>query len=770
MKNWQILYSYTDREISKNGRWQTVKYSPFRLIRQDTLDQSTPTGKILLKDAGALYDLLDTCSHVFSQDIRPNDKGHWADVMLALTDEETGKTYKRQAIIDLNKTATVPIPFKDIPYGGLYQMWEDQTQTKDNQKLVKTLQNVLTDWQRFDIRKQLLEQRIEKNGADIDKAVDAAGGWVKYETAYKRQEREMIIDTIYRWLEPYGVSLEKAEKIYKTAGNNYIYELYRNTFSLLIKQIEIPYTTAYKIYKAMHERDGGFGAFEWMQDIGYGEVAGLRQEIERRGSTYMTTEQVRDWQDTQEARTGHRPLQTVGFPFEYTQIISIIKGIGLGHSRLIKAELDIAHKIRIINETQRPAECNAQEVQRQVEATLGIELGEEQAAAFVKIMSSKGGLHIVTGGPGTGKTQLIKAILEAWEKLYPDEQISLCAPTGRAAQRMAEVTGKEASTIHKLLDFRPYQDEPSYNASHTLSSDLVIVDESSMIDVELFRYLIMAIRQRATVILLGDSDQLESVGPGAVLRDLLDPENDIEKSRLVKVFRQAAQSKIIENAGKIRNGNTDLSVGDDFHIYKSASALQTIQTVRDLTGKFRNGDPYAMQVLCPTRKGKAGINALNEVLQDWLNGGTQGIKAGNREFRTGDKVLMNTNNASVGYYNGDIGIIKNVNPDEMTIQIRDEEITLLREEWDDVELAYATTIHKSQGSEYDTVIIALPAEYPLMMARNLIYTAVTRAKKEVHIVYEEDMLQRSVRSFRASNRKTMLGAFIKDHSWQEMEG
>ena len=773
MERWQILYTYTDREtVDSDG--QKKPLVPFKYNRSDSLDRDTPLGRILMTDARVLFELIGLIRETYTQEDTDNTVGHWAELSITLIDETNKKRYTRSGLVNLNqKNITTEKPLPVFEWGGLYQMWDDQASNQET-KLYSTIQKTIEAWLHYPLRKYLLGQRMDKNGFDVYAAAEKAGGWIKYETAYKREERDLIIDSIHKWLEFYGVTREQAEKIYKQSGNDYMRDFYRKPFWLKVTIAEIPFVAAYKVYCTMHmQPDGteGSGSRDFYEQIPYADSVALRQEVTKRGSTYLTEEQYADWVEKVEKRTGHK-IRRAPMHFnstvetECTAIECYIADRGEGCTPLIKKELDIAYKIRKINRTRRPAEIDVREALRKAESETGIELGEEQASAFVKILSSKGGLHIVTGGPGTGKTQLVKTILAAWEKEYPEEEIALCAPTGRAAQRMAEVTGREASTIHRLLDFRPYQEQPTFNSIKPLPADLVIVDESSMIDVELFDYLICAVRPRATLILLGDSDQLESVGPGAVLRDLLDPENEIEKSRLVKVFRQAAESKIVENAGKIRNGIDSLTEGDDFLIYHSTEPGQTISMVRNLALKFSDrSDPYRVQILCPTRKGAAGINALNMDLQENLNGGSVGIRAGGREFRQGDKVLMNTNNAAEGYYNGDVGIIKAITPDEMEIEIRGERIRILREMWEDVELAYATTIHKSQGSEYETVVIVLPAEYPGMLARNLIYTAVTRARERVYIVYEEDALQKAVRTYKASDRQTMLAEFIKNDEW-----
>lgn len=395
-----------------------------------------------------------------------------------------------------------------------------------------------------------------------------------------------------------------------------------------------------------------------------------------------------------------------------------------------------------------------------IENERGVTFSAAQRECFEFLRHS--GMHIVTGGAGTGKTTVISGLLTAYTRLNPDGQVALCAPTGRAAQRMTELcatygSNVRAYTIHKLLDFAPFGGEaiPGFNEKNPLSADMLIVDEMSMVDMHLFALLTRAVKDGALVILCGDVNQLPSVAAGRVFWDLIESDQ-FHVVRLTANYRQANAgnyNNIIENANRINDGMWVLQYGADFDIIKCSDDVEMQTAVMDLIAQ----NPK-QTVLTTVRKGDAGVYALNSALQPIVNTYSgNSTQYGSVKFRERDNIIMMRNDYSVGYVNGDVGIIKSIGDGQMIVQLGDEERVIEHSHYKDVSLAYAMTIHKSQGSEYDSVIVVLPSSAPSMLARNLLYTAVTRAKKHITIVMTgEEALRKAVRNTRNACRRTTL--------------
>lgn len=398
-----------------------------------------------------------------------------------------------------------------------------------------------------------------------------------------------------------------------------------------------------------------------------------------------------------------------------------------------------------------------------IEQECGIKYADAQREAFSLITRS--GIAIVTGGPGTGKTTTVKGLITAYEKLNPGNVISLCAPTGRAAQRMAESTGRAAVTIHRLLNYH-YDDigNPVHRGENDrLDADLLIVDEASMLDVELAEALLTAVKSGALVLFIGDVNQLPSVGPGDVLHDFI-RSGMINTVQLTTVYRQAGESPIITNANRINNGDTTPKTSDDYKIYQAASDDDVkAMTCRLAWQLYNKQKPFETQVLIPAHKGVAGVESINSTLQQMLNPprGQKEIKYGENVFRVGDKIIMLNNNYTTGYFNGDIGVIADILPAGVVIDLCGTKLTISRSELADVSLAYAMTIHKSQGSEFPNVIIAM-TQGSAMLKRNLLYTAVTRAKKTVAIITEGNAMKTAIESCDAGKRATRLFSRLKN--------
>ncbi len=400
-----------------------------------------------------------------------------------------------------------------------------------------------------------------------------------------------------------------------------------------------------------------------------------------------------------------------------------------------------------------------------------IKLAEEQENAVHTATKSK--IMVLTGGPGTGKTTIINAIIKVFQKA--NARIYLAAPTGRAAKRMFETTGIESKTVHRLLEYNPSKDGFSKDEDNPLLCSLLIIDESSMIDLSLMYSLIKAVPLGCTVIFVGDINQLPSVGAGNVLRDFI-YSGIVPVVELNQIFRQAAKSHIIKNAHLINEGilpslDIDKEGLSDFYFFPEEgdnASLKTCNTIVELV-KTRIPKKYAfdsvrdIQVLSPMTKGSSGVANLNIQLQASLNQESKYVQRGERIFKRDDKVMQIKNNYDKDIYNGDIGIISEIDTIEKSLLVRfdDRFVHYPFEDLDELVLAYAISIHKSQGGEYPCVIISLLNEHYTMLERNLLYTAVTRGKKLVVIVGGKKAFQKAVRSNTIHDRYTKLAYRLK---------
>lgn len=416
--------------------------------------------------------------------------------------------------------------------------------------------------------------------------------------------------------------------------------------------------------------------------------------------------------------------------------------------------------------------------------SLSIKLSKIQIDAIKSCFEEN--ISIITGGPGTGKTTIINTI----SKIYLDNgyNISLCAPTGRAAKRIEETTGIEAKTIHRMLGYIPssYDDigHFEYNEDNPLDTDVIIIDEMSMVDVVLFEKLLKGMKDNTRLVIVGDVDQLPSVGAGNVLRDLINSKK-IKYTKLVDIFRQSESSNIIVNAHKINNGQEPIlnEKNSDFFFLKTETPAITRNVVVDLISKrLPNAYGYDfskdIQILTQSRKGICGVFELNRLLQDILNPKneeTDEILVGNKLFRVNDKVMQTKNNYNLsfvdsdgeenfGVYNGDMGhiIFIDKSSKKLTVEMDDKRlIDYTLEDLDNLELAYAITIHKSQGSEFKSVIIPMFDGYKLLQTRNLLYTAITRAKENIVLVGDKNVMNNMIRNNTINSRYSNLENRIK---------
>lgn len=405
---------------------------------------------------------------------------------------------------------------------------------------------------------------------------------------------------------------------------------------------------------------------------------------------------------------------------------------------------------------------------RWVEGHTRMELSASQRAALATMLAVK--VCVLTGGPGVGKTTLLNSLIAVVRSTKVS--VSLCAPTGRAAKRLSEATGLEARTVHRLLEFDPVARGFKRNAEQPLDTDLVVLDECSMMDVVLMAQLLRAIPDRAAVLLVGDVDQLPSVGPGMVLADLIDS-GALPVVRLTEIFRQARSSRIIVNAHRINRGEMPLAERDpssDFHLVQAASPAAVLDklmqvVVERIPARYGLDAVEDVQVLTPMNRGALGVHALNAELQRRLNGrADQAVERYGTRFALGDKVLQRVNNYDKDVYNGDIGRIRAIDVEDGQVRVAFDGREVIYEftELDELTLAYAASIHKSQGSEYPAVVIPLAMQHYLLLERNLLYTAVTRGRQLSVVIAEPRALGMAVRNRTSNRRATRLAARLRE--------
>ena len=456
-------------------------------------------------------------------------------------------------------------------------------------------------------------------------------------------------------------------------------------------------------------------------------------------------------------------------------------------------EANTATMLRQLNISYDVADAEIEHRIHKIEKQTGMQLDEHQVSAVKEAV--RNGLLVITGGPGTGKTTTINTIIRYFEMEGMD--IFLAAPTGRAAKRMSETTGFQARTIHRMLELNGGVEGSAgfeRNESNPLETDVVIIDEMSMVDITLMNSLLKAVAAGTRLILVGDINQLPSVGPGSVLKDIIES-GACNVVMLTKIFRQASTSDIIVNAHKINRGE-EVSLDNksmDFFFLKRYEAdiiiNVVLQLVKQKLPKFVDATPYDIQVLTPMRKGLLGVERLNGILQQYLNPPDRSKREkehGDMIFREGDKVMQTKNNyqleweistkfgltvdKGMGIFNGDMGIIKEINDFAETMTVEFDEGRKVEYSFkllDELELAYAITIHKSQGSEYPAVVIPLLSGPSMLMNRNLLYTAVTRARKCVTLVGNEKTFFQMIHNISQQKRYSGLCQRLKEQQMQE---
>lgn len=590
---------------------------------------------------------------------------------------------------------------------------------------------------------------------------------------------------VVMFLQEYGVTPSVCIKIYKAYAENAVLTIKENPYKLCDDVFGIGFKTADRI--AMKLGIDPASRFRIKSGIKY-----LLSHAASNGHTYLQEDVLRE--------NAGDLLETEVFDIEdalisliFDKAIVIEKCEGSNHVYLASfhnAEQSVCKKLLELSQTQfNLALDDFEDKLEKFQREEGIELAEMQRMAIREAMSS--GVLVITGGPGTGKTTIIKSIIRL---LTGDgHQVTLAAPTGRAAKRMSEATGFEARTIHRLLEIGYTGDDKELsflrNDANPIEADVIIIDEMSMVDILLMNHLLKAVAAGSRLILAGDADQLPSVGAGCVLEDIIGC-SMIKTVRLTEIFRQAGESMIIVNAHRINKGEVPvLNARDKDFFFVSRNGLDSIvRTVVDLCSR-RLPETYGfepmkdIQVLSPTKKSPAGVINLNLELQKALNPAdrTKAEKV-SRDYilREGDKVMQVRNNYTLrwekpgnklidgtGVFNGDVGMISKINEEAQTIEVLFEDERLVEYDFsilEEIEPAFAVTIHKSQGSEFPVVVIPVFPGPQVLMTRNLLYTAVTRAKKMVVLVGEEASLQSMVENQRETLRNSGLSVKLKNFS------
>jgi exodeoxyribonuclease V alpha subunit len=603
---------------------------------------------------------------------------------------------------------------------------------------------------------ELIEQRPDRlrevTGIGPKRAARIVAGWTE----------QKVIREIMLFLHAHGVGTSRAVRIYKTYGNDALQIISENPYRLARDIRGIGFLTADRV----------------AEKLGIEKTASIRV---RAGISFALTEAMAEGHcglpaDKLATLTG-KLIAVPGELIETALALELEAGAVVADTvdgrrcvflaGLHQAERAIADRLLALSAGRLPwPEIDADKAISLVERQTGLDLAPSQQQAVHLALRSK--VLVITGGPGVGKTTLVNSILKIVRA--KGIVVALCAPTGRAAKRLSDTTGLDGRTIHRLLETDPRTGDFKRSAGHPLDCDMLVLDEASMVDVLLMRSLLKALPDRAVLLVVGDVDQLPSVGPGQVLGDMIASET-IPVVRLTEVFRQAAQSRIIVNAHRINSGQMpELKAmeGSDFYFVDASepddAVRKLLSMVRDrIPSRFGLNPIHDVQVLCPMNRGGLGARALNLELQAVLNPpGEARVERFGWTYGVGDKVMQIANDYERDVFNGDLGIVTSIDMEEgeLVVGFDGREVRYGFGELDELVLAYATTIHKSQGSEYPAVVIPLTTQHYTMLARNLLYTGVTRGKRLVVLVGQRKALAIAVRNQGGRRRWSKLQELI----------
>jgi exodeoxyribonuclease V alpha subunit len=575
-------------------------------------------------------------------------------------------------------------------------------------------------------------------------------------------QAQKAIRDIMIFLQSYQISSARAVRIYKTYGEQAIAKIQENPYRLAQEVYGFGFKTADALAKQMAIPEDSplratAGVRYVMQQLAEGgDCAVLLATLQTHAQALLALSETLIDAAIEQAITGGQLIKTQ-FGGE-TQ---------LALTSLYQAEVSVAQQLYQLYHRQCTpwSALSLEAALSQLATQANVTLSASQQAAILQALRSK--VFIITGGPGVGKTTVIKSLLTLLKHHHPGLQILLAAPTGRAAKRLSEATGWPAKTIHRLLAFDPKSFGFKHHRDYPLPVDLLIVDEVSMLDVVLMNQLLKALPETAALWLVGDVDQLPSVGPGRVLADLIESEQ-LPVARLTEIFRQAARSRIIVNAHRINQGKAPLpappdSLSDFYFIEADTpeviqAKLLELVSVR-IPQRFKVDPIKEIQVLTPMNRGSIGAQILNNLLRDRLNGqAAPQITRFGQPFALGDKVIQRVNNYDKLIFNGDIGYIQAVDVEAGSLQIdfEGQPVEYSLNELDELSLAYAMSIHKSQGSEYPVVVMPIAMQHYRLLARNLLYTGITRAKQLVVLIGQKRALHIAIQTISNQLRLTQL--------------
>ena len=690
---------------------------------------------------------------------------------ITFQNQENGYSIMKVKVKGYNDLVTIVGSLLDVPVGSVLLCDGDWKVDKryGNQFVVETWQEVMPATI-YGIEKYLgsglvkgigpkfAHLIVEKFGTetidiietDIERLYEVVGiGKKRVEKIRDSWEKQKDIKDVMLFLQGYGVSTAYAAKIYRQYGKDSIETVKANPYKLADDIWGIGFKTADGIANKMgYEKNdlrrcksGLTYTLNQLSDEGH--VYAVEEQLVEAAKKLLEADEEPIRQAMSEMLASDELKQEKDAiylpPFYFSEVGTARQILGLLNQ----------------SETRKNVSLDIDAIQK----SSGIVFDDVQIAAIKQAVDAK--VMVLTGGPGTGKTTTTQGIIAAFETM--GLRILLAAPTGRAAKRMSEATGMEAKTIHRLLEYNP-ADGYKRNDENPLEGDALIVDECSMVDIMLMYNLMKAIPTDMRLVLVGDIDQLPSVGAGNVLRDIIDSER-VPVIRLTRIFRQAQTSRIVMNAHAINKGNfPDISNGKDtdFFFIKMEDpekvASQIVNLVQNRLPKAYNQPLSNIQVLTPMQRGVVGAANLNTILQNALNNSTQSLSRSGYVFKKGDRVMQIRNNYDKDVFNGDIGVVASINQEDRTLAVDFDSHIVEYEisELDELTLAYATTIHKSQGSEYPIVVMPVMMNHYVMLQRNLIYTGITRSKKVCVLIGQVKALAYAVHHQTVTDRNTLL--------------
>jgi len=594
---------------------------------------------------------------------------------------------------------------------------------------------------------------------DRMKEVEGVGA-VKLREIKKSWEEHQDIRDLIIFLQEHNVSTSLATKIYRHYGQKSYHVLKANPYQLCLDIWGIGFKTADQIALKLGmdpvsaERAKAFLLYLLEKDNEQGHVFSYESELVGRCRDEIGTDEDKLKEALDVLKTKRlivaEPLATdtaLYRPFFYHAQEEVVRSIQtLAHASFAQPPFDVDQVIA------------------EVEHSVKLEFSELQKTAIRESFQKK--ILVITGGPGTGKTTIVKAVTAVFDKW--GRKVLLAAPTGRAAKRLSETTGKEAKTIHRTLEFNPKLNAFRRTESHPLAGDAIIIDEFSMVDLALMHALIRAIPPSMRLIVVGDKDQLPALGPGTLLRDLIES-GQVSVVRLDQIFRQERDSLIVSNAHRINQGQSLIypprgDQSSDFYFVHQEDPQKVFKTILNLCGysipKKLGLPPLSpqIQVISPMYKGLVGVDRLNAELQKRLNGASEGIWVGSREIRLRDKVMQIRNDYEKDVFNGDIGTVVHIDKARYRVIVHFDgrPVYYEKDDLDDITLAYAVSVHKAQGSEYQAVVMPLLTQHFIMLQRNLFYTALTRAKKLSIIIGSYKALYIAIKNDKPVKRNSLI--------------